>query len=257
MHCGPGDRSVPQAPTIFKSDGTTNGTINLGNCDHALAPAPGPTPVPACRLLAVLFLAVLPQLSLSAFLWRSKRLPGMFLTLYAGVFSLAYTLFLFGASGARSQEVTFLKCFLTIYSSLGIGVLVYLQRKDSKEISPCEKGCSSAEGVKTWAVNVTSWVFFVVIHFDLRIPLTSLWYMWAMYAFLCLLLIGFSKLMSRTLPMTLGGMGGLVVCAAIAWSMPVWCGMDEDDSYTALLQMALMAGLGIAVSWVLYSKKET
>lgn len=153
--------------TFFKSDGTTDGTVdmNYGDTYKELVKickqvAEGNEVVPPLdQLLGIFFFGVLPQTGLAAFLLYQKQMPGLVLNFYGGVYAVIAVIYLMSVEHLGKADL-FIKATSCLYS--GFCYLGLIQLK---------MGGGSPDWLtkemRDWAAVIVPASFFAALHFAL------------------------------------------------------------------------------------------
>lgn len=242
--------------TIFSSDGTTEGTVDLRpdpcssfNSTSPLGGSSSDGKPPLASLWGVLFLAVLPMVLLASAVLVWKKMPGLFVNLFGGVISAVVTIYLMVHydEDTMSGLPSFLKEFITIYTSiLWVAIIVWSLLKDNLPVWQ--------EDLKSWAVAVVGVSFAIITHVDLEIPFHSEAWRWVVYTLVALLQMIVSSAVSRTVPMVTGAIGIFVVSWKVAYELVEVLGIRGSELMTlAMLAFLALQGIGIIVAAVLYA----
>lgn len=244
--------------SIFKSDGTTAGTVNLrgDNCTNSSTSggsSGGSSGGPSdAEYWGVLFLAALPMLILASFILVTRKMPGLFANLYGGVAVVFLIIFLL-VSDNMDNLFSFNKWFFTIYSSvLWVAIIVVSILKEER--------VEWLEEMKSWAVTLVAGTFFIIIHFDLEVPFTNEAWAWVVYGVLALLQMMASVVVSRTFPMVCGAISAFVLSYKISWEVVQLLARGGWGSQLELLTVfGLMAlqGIGIILLAIVYASRRS
>jgi len=250
--------NVGYIESVFKSDGTTAGTVDLrtDGCPVVTTTTTSSGDTGSivrandAEYLGIMFLAAGPMIGLATYVMFSRQIYGVFANLYGGVFVVFLMIFLL-ASDDINNLFTFQKWFWTIYSSALY--LALLALSVTREKLP-----EWLEEMKTWAVALAAISFFVVIHIDLEIPFSTKAWAWVVYGLLVLLQFGASVVLQRTTPMVFGALGAFVVAYKVSWETVRLIGGDDWGGLQMLTVFGLMAlqGIGIIVLAVVYASKR-
>lgn len=245
--------------TIFSTDGVSDGIVDLRAeaCPTSTSGKPGETPIPSgggsiekATLWGILLLADLPMLALAIFVLVKKNMPGIFFSLFKGIWVAATVLHQLSNSDSDDAYV-FQKMFLTIFtSSIWIAIVLVQFRVANPP--------AWIDDMKTWAVVVNGAVFFAVLHFDLSIPVTESYWPWWVYAFVIGLQMGASMIVSRTFPMVLSAVGLFMIAWRIAYEILNFLHVGSSEVKTLLMLVLVgLEGVGIILAAVGYATKRS
>lgn len=250
--------NVGYIESVFKSDGTTAGTVDLrpDGCPVVTTTTTSSGDTGSivrandAEYWGIMFLAAGPMMGLATYVMFSRQIYGVVANLYGGVFVVFLMIFLL-ASDDMNNLFTFQKWFWTIYSSALY--LALLALSVTREKLP-----EWLEEMKTWAVALAAISFFVVIHIDLEIPFSTKAWAWVVYGLLVPLQFGASVVLQRTTPMVFGALGAFVVAYKVSWETVQLIGGDDWGGLQMLTVFGLMAlqGIGIIVLAVVYASKR-
>jgi len=250
--------NVGYIESVFKSDGTTAGTVDLrtDGCPVVTTTTTSSGDTGSivrandAEYWGIMFVAAGPMMGLATYVMFSRQIYGVFANLYGGVFVVFLMIFSL-ASDDINNLFTFQKWFWTIYSSALY--LALLALSVTREKLP-----EWLEEMKTWAVALAAISFFVVIHIDLEIPFSTKAWAWVVYGLLVLLQFGASVVLQRTTPMVFGALGAFVVAYKVSWETVRLIGGDDWGGLQMLTVFGLMAlqGIGIIVLAVVYASKR-
>eukprot|EP00927_Polykrikos_kofoidii_P076575 TRINITY_DN73648_c0_g1_i1.p1 TRINITY_DN73648_c0_g1~~TRINITY_DN73648_c0_g1_i1.p1 ORF type:complete len:563 (+),score=99.42 TRINITY_DN73648_c0_g1_i1:50-1738(+) len=235
--------------TIFRSNGTRLGTEDLnpdacvttrGFNASVVSPLDGGAP-PQSLLWSTLLISVLPMLTLASYVLASRRMAGVFLNLFVGiwaVFTLLHWIAVFPEMPADAYE--FQKVFVTIYTALlWIGIL-FLE-------AFLEDPPKWVDEIKTWAVPIVGSVFFGVIHLDLEIPSTTSVWRWVIYAILLILQAWASIVVSRSFPLLLSAVGVFTLIGKTSYELVDLVGFDSSTG-SGLLFLTIVGAQGLLIT---------
>lgn len=209
---------------------------------------------PTAVLWGTLLIGIGPMLLVASAIVVYRRLPGLFMNLFLGVGIAVILLYLIGLDedSIDSDGVfTFLKWFITLYTAaayVSITLVSVLMTKVPELI----------EDMKPWIVAIAGLPFFIVIHFDLEVPVTQEAWAWLLYSFLAVVQMLISIAVSETFPMVLGALSTFVISWKIAREIVrTIFGPDlgEVETLTLLGIMALQ-GVGIMAGAILYAGRR-
>lgn len=249
--------------TIFSSDGTNPGTVDLRGDPCASAcgsyhvpdrPIPFVPPVRA-TLWAILLVAITPMMLLAGIVLVKRQMPGLFVNLYwgfEGAVIIAYLLVMFDDENVDEDKFgEFLKWFLTGFNSLlWLAIAVWSLRYP--EVPQWQ------EDLKTWAVAFVGTSFFVMIHIVIQVPFRGTAWRWICYAVVTVVQILLAAIVSRTVPMVTGAIGLFVLSWKVAIElMRFWGILDGMFGGLALLGFMALEGLAIIVGAMFFSSNRT
>jgi len=249
--------------TIFRTDGTTEGTEDLrkfpcasiSNLDESGDVNIGGHGKPAIGVLwGVLFLGDLPMMALASFAFHRKKMPGLFVNLFGGVYCAAIVVYLlihYNTSDLSGVNLfSFMKWFTTIFTSvLWFGIVaVSLLMQDLSEWQ---------DELKSWAVAVVGVSFFVIIHIDLGIPFQQDWWRWVTYAALTIAQMVVSMVVSRSVPMVAGAAGTFVIAWKVASEIVQLAGIEGPFAMLTMLAIFALQGVGIILLAIYYAGRRT
>jgi len=255
-----GEYSCPEqwTRTIYESDGTDAGTVNLRGdpCPGAPTPGPGPTPgpdpdtKPTAQLWSVLLVADLPMIAIASAVLALKKMPGLFMNIYIGTGIGVILIYLIAVVDTETIP-TFLKWFITLYTAAAYLSIAFASLL-AKQLPPL------VEAMKDWIVVIAGVGFFVVIHIDLEIPFTSEAWAWVVYAFLALVHMLIASAVSRTIPMVLGAITTFVVAWKISRELVRLMFGDSLGQMEMLTLLGILAfqGIGIILAAIAYASKR-
>lgn len=243
--------------TVYQSDGTTSGTIDLrgdscvsdqddGDDDEGNQSSNKPT----ATLVSILFLADIPQMVVAGAILAWKKMPGLFVNLYVG-FAVAANLIYIIAWDVDEDFGTFFKWFITIYTSIAYIVITFL----SLRFDPLPE---QLEKMKDWIVVFVGIPFFVIIHVDLNLPFDASAGEWILYGILAFLQMLISIAIQRSLPMVLGSIATFVLAWKISREIARASFGDEMNETALLVILGLMGlqGIGIIGGAIVYATKR-
>jgi len=226
-----------RSTTRFSSNGTLEGTqATEGDfpelVDLCLKLASGMEfRPPTSRLLAILFLGILPQTGLAAYLLIKKKVPGVFLNVFLGAYAVTFFVWIL-MKGPVVNLLFFLQASTMTYAAaacVAVAVNQVLWSKVSETF---------IQELGTWATAVTSIAFFGAVHLALKIP--SEGWTWPLYGILHLPQIAFALLMRRLTPMALFVTGLLVLLYKAVFELTP----SATAEWAKALQLAIFYGLG-------------
>jgi hypothetical protein len=245
--------------SIFKSDGTSNGTVNLrGECAPTTTAAidEAESKHHAKRrdmYWGIVLLAAVPMITLATVVMLRFQMPGLFANLYWGVAVVATMVFLLAGEGNQDNLLDFNRWFYTTYNSALYVVLIVLSVV--KDELP-----EWLEEMKSWAVAIVGVTFFVIIHFDVDFSWDMPAWGWAIYAVLALLQMASSVVLSRALPMVCGSLSAFVISWKISSETVELLGGDSwGEGLRMLATFSLMAllGIGVIMLGVAYAERRS
>jgi len=244
--------------TIFHTDGTATGTKDLradvcpaNNTDESKPTHPYYNTKPTAEMWGALLCAALPMIALSTYVLVARKMPGLFLNIYAGVWVAITLLYALSITEVGDSMLTFQKWFGTIYSSLlYIGLVVFTVRV--QEPPPW------LENLKTWAVAVVGSTFFIIIHIDLEIPMTGYNWPWVVFFVLVLLQMVASSILTRIIPMIYSAIGLFEVAWRISYEIVhlIFGGLSGEGATLTMLLILALQGIGIILLAVGYAAKK-
>mmetsp|Transcript_122470 Transcript_122470/g.341332 ORF Transcript_122470/g.341332 Transcript_122470/m.341332 type:complete len:549 (-) Transcript_122470:96-1742(-) len=207
---------------------------------------------PLASLWGILFLSAFPMIVLAGFVLVRLQLPGLVVNLFGGVACAVITLYLIARYDDEVLDglPSFLKWFLTLYTSalwLALAAWSLL----------AEKTAPWLDELRTWAVAVVGVSFFVIIHIDLEIPYSGEAWQWVIYAFLALLQMVLSAVVSRTVPMVAGAIGTFVVAWKAAYEIVEFVDFGGSElKALAVLAIVALQGIGIIAAAIFYAGRR-
>ena len=165
---------------------------------------------PTGRLLGILLLGVLPQTILALYLLVRRKVPGVFLNVFLGVYALLFLIWIL-MEHQVANVYFFLQVTSMTYASascLAVAVNQVLWSQSREFQVEVEAVNRFAADLATWAAAVTSIAFLASLHLilDIRAPST-----WIIYGVLQLPQVVFAVLMRRMTPMAVFVIGFLVL----------------------------------------------
>mmetsp|Transcript_66659 Transcript_66659/g.168057 ORF Transcript_66659/g.168057 Transcript_66659/m.168057 type:complete len:578 (+) Transcript_66659:96-1829(+) len=249
--------------SIFSSDGTSAGTANLRGADClAASNSTGSTDPafdteaekPTAQMWGMLLLGVVPMVTLASVVIAWKKMPGMFMNIFLGVGIGVILLYFIGLDedGVEFEQVSsFLKWFITLYTAAAY-IAITLVSIFIQELP------ALVNDMKDWIVVIVGFPFFVVIHFDLDIPVTEEVWAWALYAFLAGAQMLISIAVARTFPMVMGAISTFVISWKIAREIVRAIFGDELGEVETLTLLGILAlqGIGIIAGAIMYASRR-
>jgi len=253
--------------SLVRSDGSTDGTKDLwpDDCENGSGNGNGggnggggkKKNPPIAVIWSVLVLADLPMMMLASWALYSKKLPGLFFNLYGGGYVAIFIIY-FLIVDTPDGAFDFGKVSMSIYTALGYLGLVVLQLQLVREEAKAKKQPEAwVEDLKTWAMVVVGWPFFVVWHLNLSVPFNAEGWQWTAFAGLTVLQMLLAIILSRSFPMVMGAFGAFEVSWKISYEIVEIFG-SIDSSNKTLIMLAVMAaqGVGIIIGAVYYANQR-
>jgi len=251
-----GSNNYLWANTIFSSDGSTAGTVDLrgdscasmGVVTNVTAAPDSDDEMPKAVVWGVLFLAALPMTGLAVVVIVMKKMPGPSVNVFCGVLAAVVCMYLIAQE--TNNLPTFLKWFITIYTSvLWIAIVAW------SLLIPQQP--EWLEELKTWSVAIVGVAFFVIIHIDLEIPINQAAWRWILYAIVSFLQMVASSAVSRSVPMVAGCIGAFVLSWKIAYELVAFADFEGSQlNFLAMLAIVAFQGMGIIVAAIFYASKR-